>query len=220
MATLNATVQEMIDSLHTKMKAGTLKAEEQMLIGKGLEALMNNASWEKALIAVAEDNISESKALLNAARDELQTAKTVLTESITQIKQHYSPLITVGSLSQISTIAAGKSLTITPPSGCRVRVFQLVALSSNKTGMAAYHYVKTTLGSREFGTRIAGTQAASAAYTKVGAITGTPGSFSAPYLACSNKELLGKVDEKLTLENTSSSVAYLLIGVDFVTGDY
>ncbi|SHO54411.1 hypothetical protein [Vibrio quintilis] len=220
MATLNTTVQSVIDNMHTKMQAGTLTAEEQMLIGKGLEALMNNASWEKALIAVAEENISESKTLLNAARDELQDAKTELTDSITQIKQHYSPLITVGSLSQTSTIAAGKSLIITPPSGCRVRVFQLLALSSNKTSVTTYNYVRTTLGSRQLGIRIAGTLAASADYTKVGTITGTPGSFNAPTVLRSNNELLGKVDEILTLENTHSSAAYLLIGVDFVTGDY
>ncbi|SHO57759.1 hypothetical protein [Vibrio quintilis] len=215
MATLNTTVQSMIDDLHTKIQAGSLSAEDQMLIGKGLEALMSNASWEKALVAIAEENISESKTLLNTARDELKTAKAELTDSITQIKQHYSPLITVGHYTNLASIAAGKSLVITPPAGSRVRVFQLIAITATKKDLTSYNYVITTLGSRQLGTRVAGTQTASGSYIKVGATDGSPASTS-----CSHKELLGEVDEKLTLENVDSASAYLLIGVDFVTGDY
>lgn len=83
MATLNTAVQAMVDNLHAKMTGDNiLSAEEQTLVAAAIDKLSNNISWEKALIAVAEEHLNTATSNMTSS---LNTATSALTNAETKI---------------------------------------------------------------------------------------------------------------------------------------
>lgn len=87
MATVSQAVQAMVDKLHAAMTSGTpLTPEEQLLVAKALSALQDNQTWEKALVAVAEEHLTTATDALTLARTLLGTTMDNSVQAVTDAK--------------------------------------------------------------------------------------------------------------------------------------
>ena len=79
MSTIATAAQLMVDKLILDMQGTTpLNPEEQLLVAKALDTMKNNASFEQALIVVAEQHLNDSTAAMNSAENAVLSAKTSL----------------------------------------------------------------------------------------------------------------------------------------------
>lgn len=130
MTTINQTVQTMVDALHTRLVSpDPLSAEEQMLISKALDALLNNAKWEQALVAIAELHIDDAKAALVQVGENTNLATQDLIAKINELIWRYSHLREVGFTGGL--ISTSDEVKITPPAGCACQITTLHIVGSS-----------------------------------------------------------------------------------------
>lgn len=146
MATLNAAVQQMIDRLNAALAAGTASAEDQLLIGKALQALQSSTTWERALIAVAEEHLNTSTTALAAAKALLDAAKVTLDSSSAALNTQAANLARIPTMDEnianarsnflFSSSASDAILTmdIAESSGSMPRAVWSVSLDDYQTG--------------------------------------------------------------------------------------
>jgi len=72
MATIQQTVQTLLDKIQGKQGAGELSGEETLLLSKAVQSLSDNQQFEQALIAVAEQHLDTATNSVNAASSLLE----------------------------------------------------------------------------------------------------------------------------------------------------
>lgn len=72
MATVQQTVQTLLDKIQGKQGAGELSGEETLLLSKAVQSLTDNQQFEQALVAIAEQHLQQATDKVNAAKTQLQ----------------------------------------------------------------------------------------------------------------------------------------------------
>jgi len=92
MATLNAAQQKMIDKLNDGLVNGTLTPDDMAVISKAIAYLQSHTTWERALIAVAEEHLNTGTTALAAAQALLEAAKVTLDSSVLALNEQATNL--------------------------------------------------------------------------------------------------------------------------------